>query len=304
MTAGGDNTAKVWRVEDKKLTQTFSHGGIVSYARFTPDGRFVLTGSQDKTAVLWVAETGRKMATLKLGDGVRSMAFSLDGRLAHIGSFDKTARLVDFGKYSDLERTASYFRARLAQILNHIISQYIGPPPTPPVIAPRGEEERDSAYRRRITAENGRYKTQVREYREKQLTFPVWRRNQIVEYTFYSVFGTPVVKDLRHDATDGRTIVVIGSNSALAGGIKRNLLLKENVPQQYAAAMKNVLSQGTPFIRLSFQDGRLIFSEAIIEANGRSYQGEFVDDIDSLEVSTALNRQAPRAVKLNSPLNL
>ncbi|MBT5496975.1 MAG: WD40 repeat domain-containing protein [Alphaproteobacteria bacterium] len=284
VTAGGDNTAKVWRVEDKKLTQTFSHGGIVSYARFTPDGRFVLTGSRDKTAVLWVAETGRKMATLKLGDGVRSMAFSLDGRLALIGSFDKTARLVDLGKYFDLERTASYFRARLAQILNHNISQYIGPPPTPPVIAPRGEEERDSAYRRRITAENGRYKTQVREYREKQSTFPVWRRNQIVEYTFYSVFGTPVVKDVRHDATDGRTVVVIGSNSALAGGIERNLLLKENVPQQNAAAMKNVLSQGTPFIRLAFENGRLRFSEAIIEANGRSYRGEFVDDIDSFEV--------------------
>jgi len=92
------------------------------------------------------------------------------------------------------------------------------------------------------------------------------------------------VKDVRHDATDGRTVVVIGSNSALAGGIERNFLLKGNVPQQNAAAMKNVLSQGTPFIRLAFENGRLRFSEAIIEANGRSYRGEFVDDIDSFEV--------------------
>jgi len=222
------------------------------------------------------------------------MAFSLDGRLTLIGSFDKTARLVDLGKYSDLERTASYFRARLAQILNHNISQYIGPPPTPPVIAPRGEEERDSAYRRRITAENGRYKTQVPEYREKQSTLPVWRRNQIVEYTVYSVFGTPVVKDVRHDVTDGRTIVIIGSNSALAGGTERNLLLKENVPQQNAAAMKNVLSQGTPFIRLVFENGRLRFPETIIEAIGRSYQGEFVDDIDSFEVSKFRQRSTDK----------
>jgi hypothetical protein len=188
------------------------------------------------------------MATLKLGDRVSSMAFSLDGRLALIGSLDKTARLVDLGKYFDLERTTSYFRAHLAQILNHNISQYIGP--TPPVIAPRGEKERDSAYRRRITAENGRCKTQVWEYREKQSTFPVWRHNQIVEYTFYSVFGTPVVKDVRHDATDGRAIVVISSNSALADGIERNLLLKENVLQQNAAAMKNVLGQGRPLFAL------------------------------------------------------
>lgn len=284
VTAAGDKTAKVWRVEDKKLVQTLTHDGIVSYARFTPDGRFVLTGSRDKTAALWVAETGRKMATISLGDGVRSIGFSPDGRLALIGSFDKTARVVDLGKFFDLGRTASYFRARLSQILNHNIAQYIGPPPTPPVIAPRGEEERESAYRRRITAEKGRYKTLVREYAEKQATFPVWRRNQIVEYTFYSVFGTPVIKDVRHDTTDGRTAVIIGSSSALAGGMERTLLLKDAVPQQNADAMKAVLSQGVPFVRLAFTDGRLRFAEGQIEANGRSYRGEFVDDIDGFDV--------------------
>ena len=289
VTAAGDNTAKVWRVEDKKLVQTLSHGAIVSYARFTPDGRFVLTGSRDKTAVLWVAETGRKMTTFELGDGVRSLGFSLDGRLALIGSFDKTARVVDLGKYFDMERTASYYRARLAQVLNHNITQYIGPPPTPPVIAPRGDEERESAYRRRITADTGRYRTKLQEYGEKQATFPIWRRNQIVEYTFYSVFGNPIVKDIRHDATDGKTVAIIGSNSAVAGGMERHFVLSEAVPQQNAAAMKSVLAAGTPTIRLTFEDGRLRFADGIIEAGGRIYRGNFVDDIDSFVVFAPAN---------------
>lgn len=284
VTAGGDNTAKVWNVEDKKLVQTLAHEGIVSFARFTPDGRFVLTGSRDKTAVLWVARTAQKLTTIPLGDGVRSLAFSSDGRLALIGSFDKNARLIDLGKYFDLTRTAGYYRARLGQILDYNITEYIGPPPTAPTIAPRGEEERDSAYRRRLTAENGLYKTQLREYATKRNTFPVWRRNQIIEYTFYSVFGAPTIKDVRYDATDGRTIVVIGSTSALAGGIDRHLLLSESIPQANAAAMESVISKGTPRIRLTFKDGTLQFADGTIEANGQLYRGAFIDDEDRFEV--------------------
>ena len=287
VTAGGDKVARVWDVYEKNLVQTLSHDGIVSYARFTPDGRFVMTGSRDKTAGLWVATTGAKLANIPLGDGVRSLAFSPDGRLALIGSFDKTARLVDHGKYFDLGRTAAYYRARLAQILNYNITQHIGPPPTPPVIAPRGEEERESQYRRRVTAETGVYNAKLEEYAAKQATFPAWRRNQIVEYAFYSVFGEPIVKDVRHDSTDGRTVVVIGSNSALAGGIDRNLLLKDSVPQENADAMKDILKQGVPNIRVSFENGTLTFADGFIEAAGRSYEGEFIDDEKSIVVFRA-----------------
>ena len=297
-TAGGDNTAKIWNVEDKKLVQTLAHEGIVSFARFTPDGRYVLTGSRDKTAVLWIAGTGRKLATVSLGDGVRSMAFSPDGRLALLGSFDKTARLIDLGKYFDLERTASYYRARLAQILNYNITQYIGPPPVAPMVEARGENERESEYRRRITAEKGLFQTKLREYEAKRATFPVWRRNQIIEYTFYSVFGAPTIKEARHDPADGRMVVVIGSTSALAGKIDRNLLLTESVPAENVAAMQTVLQEGTPHVRLTFRDGVLRFADGYIEAGGRVYRGSFVDDDDSIEV---LRIEKPADPKSGSP---
>ena len=100
-------------------------------------------------------DNGCKTRHYPLGDGLRSLALSTDGRFALIGSFDKTARLVNLGKYFDLGRIAAYYRARLAQILNYNITQHIGPRPNPPVIAPCGEEERETQYRRRVTAETG-----------------------------------------------------------------------------------------------------------------------------------------------------
>ena len=175
MTEDGDKVARVSDVYEKNLVQTFSHDGIVSCARFTPDGRFVMTGSRDKTAGLWVATTGAKLDNIPLGDGLRSLAFSPNGRLALIGSFDKTARLVDLGKYFDLGRIAAYYRARLAQILNYNITQHIGPRPNPPVIAPCGEEKRETQYRRRVTAETGVYNAKLEEYAAKQVTIPAWR---------------------------------------------------------------------------------------------------------------------------------
>ena len=122
-----------------------------------------------------MATTGAKLANIPLGDGVRSLAFSPDGRLALIGFFDKTARLVDLGKYFDLGRMAAYYRARLAQILNYNITRRIVPPRTPPVLAPCGEEERATQYRRRVKAETGVYNAKLEQYAAKRDTFPGWR---------------------------------------------------------------------------------------------------------------------------------
>ena len=113
-------------------------------------------------------------------------------------------------------------------------------------------------------------------------------RNQIVEYAFYSVFGEPIVRNVRHDSTDGHTVVVIGSNSALAGGFDRNLILKDSVPQENADAMKGILEKGVPNIRVSFENGTLTFADGFIKAAGRSYEGEFIDDAKSIVVFRAV----------------
>ena len=79
---------------------------------------------------------------------------------------------MDLGKYFNLGRMAAYYRARLAQILNYSITQHIGPPRTPPVIAPCRKEERETQYRRRVTAETEIYNTKLEQYAAKQDTFP------------------------------------------------------------------------------------------------------------------------------------
>ncbi|MEC7657988.1 MAG: hypothetical protein VX416_16775 [Pseudomonadota bacterium] len=81
---------------------------------------------------------------------------------------------------------------------------------------------------------------------------------------------------------------MIGSNSALAGGTNRNLLLKDRVLQENADAMKGILEKGVPNIRVSFENGTLTFADGFIKAAGRSYEGEFIDEAESINVFRAV----------------
>jgi WD40 repeat protein len=78
-------------------THTFSgHTDTVDAVAFSPDGKFVLTGSLDNTAKLWDAATGAEVRTFSGHTGpVESVAFSPDGKYVLTGSRDKTAKLWD-----------------------------------------------------------------------------------------------------------------------------------------------------------------------------------------------------------------
>jgi WD40 repeat protein len=48
--------ARIWNAETGKALSTLSgHADDITYAEFSPDGRFVITISRDKTARLWDA---------------------------------------------------------------------------------------------------------------------------------------------------------------------------------------------------------------------------------------------------------
>jgi len=76
------------------LTALLRHDNEVRSARFSPDGRRIITASVDWTAQVWDAFTSKPMgAAMEHKSGVRYAEFSPDGRLAVTASYDSTARI-------------------------------------------------------------------------------------------------------------------------------------------------------------------------------------------------------------------
>jgi hypothetical protein len=84
----------VWKVNTAKEI-FWRHQEPVTSLAFSPDGRYVITGSADKTAVLRDVLTGNTVQTWRHESGIESVAFSPDGRYVITGSADKTAILRD-----------------------------------------------------------------------------------------------------------------------------------------------------------------------------------------------------------------
>ena len=98
-----DLTAVLWDLTTAEVTaRPFflrGHSGPIFEAAFSPDGRWIATGSHDQTADLWrLGASGPGTAPLVLRGHtgvVNAVAFSPDGRWLATGSFDGTARLWD-----------------------------------------------------------------------------------------------------------------------------------------------------------------------------------------------------------------
>jgi WD40 repeat protein/tetratricopeptide (TPR) repeat protein len=79
--------AVLWDAANGTFLRSLSHDNAVLAAAFSPDGRFILTGSADQTARFWDAATGRQLGKPLAHDGlVVAVAFSPDGRTVLTGS--------------------------------------------------------------------------------------------------------------------------------------------------------------------------------------------------------------------------
>ena len=94
VTASADHDARIWDAGSGVLLQVLlGHFAIVSDARFSPDGRWVVTAGPG-TAGLWSSRSGRLIYLLQGHAGkLLSVAFAPDGRRIATGGEDGTVRL-------------------------------------------------------------------------------------------------------------------------------------------------------------------------------------------------------------------
>jgi len=106
-TGGWDAKVRIFDRETKAVLQTLPHGGdFVHAVAFSPDGRYLATGSNDPEGFvqLWDCQTGKKIKTFDgHSQAVLSVAFSHDGSKLLTGSYDKTARLWDVQSGKQIE---------------------------------------------------------------------------------------------------------------------------------------------------------------------------------------------------------
>ncbi len=98
----GEDTAnylKLWDISTGKELRTFMSNASSFYSvSFSPNGRYVLSGSNNNTIKLWDVATGKEIRTFNARTKdvlVQSVAFSPDGLYALSGSTDKTLKLWD-----------------------------------------------------------------------------------------------------------------------------------------------------------------------------------------------------------------
>jgi uncharacterized delta-60 repeat protein len=95
---------RVWETLTGKEVAHMAHDDWVRSVAFSPDGKYIVSGSMDKTVRIWEALTGKEVARMAHDDIVNSVAFSPDGKYVVSGSDDKTARLWDDATGQEIAR--------------------------------------------------------------------------------------------------------------------------------------------------------------------------------------------------------
>ena len=72
---------------------TFNHDDDVETVAFSPDGKYIVSGSRDNTARIWDVSTGKEIYQIKFDAWVLCVAFSPNGKYIVAGSQDRTVRV-------------------------------------------------------------------------------------------------------------------------------------------------------------------------------------------------------------------
>ena len=104
LSGGDDSMAKLLRVSDGAILQTFSHSLYVKSVAFSPSGQVIATGVHDGDVRLW-STNGTLLHTLAVaGSPTRAMDFSPDGKLLATAS----GGVIQFWRVSDGAHLVTY----------------------------------------------------------------------------------------------------------------------------------------------------------------------------------------------------
>jgi WD40 repeat protein len=107
MSGSFDNAARLWDVETGQEVHVFTHPAAVFGVTFSPDGRYILTGSFfDRSTRLWdLRETGREVRQFPGYAGfVNGLSFSPDGKTIITAAEETTSQLWEVETGQPLER--------------------------------------------------------------------------------------------------------------------------------------------------------------------------------------------------------
>ncbi|KAK5204193.1 general transcription repressor [Exophiala xenobiotica] len=110
VSAGADNTACIWSMNNWTLTKVCQLEDRATMARFSPDSRSIAVSSIDKDIYVFDASTAGLIAKLTgCKDIVWGVAFAHDGRSIYAASLDHTIRRWELSKEDNIWRSHSVF---------------------------------------------------------------------------------------------------------------------------------------------------------------------------------------------------
>ena len=101
-----DTNLKVWDIRRKACIQTYKgHAAGLSVVRFSPDGKWVVSGDEAGAVKVWDLSAGKLLYEYAHDGAVTSLAFHPSELLMASGSADRSVRVTDLDALKPLGQT-------------------------------------------------------------------------------------------------------------------------------------------------------------------------------------------------------